>query len=262
MAKKEEPVTNQPAEKTTPQDSTSKESTSQDSASQESTTEQSEGDMLNELRDAYEQARVDLKQTTEKLRSELNKVDLEEAGQAAKTWVKDNPGLAFFMAVGAGMLVGRALTKAMEPAPPPSISERARRRSSALADSARHFAGEAVDNLSTHAALAGEHMADRARSARGSVYDKAGSLSELINQRAGDLGATASGKTGELISSFSDAAERAADSLQVAALDLSKSIKKNKTSPQSLYDSLMNSAKTVFGAMVFKRVSDWIRERY
>ncbi len=262
MAKKKEPATDQPAEVTAPQDSTRQDSAPQESVTPESTAEEKEGDMLHELRDAYEQARVDVKQTTYKLRSELSKIDVEEAGQAAKTWVKDNPGLAFFMAVGAGMLVGRALTKALEPAPPPSLSERARRRSNALADSARHFAGEAVDSLSTHAASAGEHMADRVRTARGSVYDKAGSLSELINQRAGDLGATASEKTGEIISSFSDAAERAADSLQVAALDLSKTIKKNKKTPQSLYESLMNTAKTVFGAFVFKRVSDWIRERY
>ena len=250
MAKKEQSVTDQPA-----QDS------AQD-ATQDSALPQDDGEMLHELREAYEQARIDLKQTTEKLRSELSKIDIEEAGEKAKTWVKDNPSLAFFVAVGAGMLFGRALTKALEPPPPPTLAERARQRSSFLADSARQLAGNTADRFSSHASSAGEHLADRMRQAKGSVYDRAGSLGELINDRASGLGNTASEKAGELISSFSDAAERAADSLQVAAKDLSKTMKKQKSAPQSLYESFMHTAKTVFGAFVFKRLSDWLRERY
>ncbi|MEM8485495.1 MAG: hypothetical protein AAF564_08085 [Bacteroidota bacterium] len=242
MAKKQEPAAEQP--------------TAEASDAQET------GEMLNELREAYEQARVDLKQTSDRLRSEINKIDLEEAGDAAKTWVKDNPGLAFLMAVGAGMVVGRALTKALEPPPPPSLSQRARQKSSYLTNSARQFAGDTVDRFSAQAAAAGEQMADRVRSTRGSIYDRAGSLGDLINQRAGDLGHVANEKTGEIISSFSDAAERAADSLQVAATDLSKTIKKQKGEASSLYESLLQSAKTVFSAFVFKRISDWIRTRY
>ncbi len=242
MAKKQEPTTDQ--------------------AGAEAAEAQETGEMLNELREAYEQARIDLKQTSDRLRSEINKIDLEEAGEAAKTWVKDNPGLAFFMAVGAGMFVGRALTKALEPPPPPSFSQRAREKSSHLSNATRQFAGDAVDRFSAQAASAGEQMADRVRAARGSIYDRAGSLGDLINQRAGDLGHVANEKTSELISSFSDAAERAADSLQVAATDLSKSVKKQKSEASSLYESLLQSAKTVFSAFVFKRISDWIRTRY
>ncbi len=242
MAKKDQSVTEQPE--------------------QDSAESQDQGELLHELRDAYEQARVDLKQTTNKLRNDLAQIDFEEAGDKAKTWVKENPGLAFFVAVGAGMLFGRALTKALEPPPPPTLSERAKARSNYLVDSARQFAGDTVDRLSTHASSAGEHFADRVRTARGSVYDKAGSLGGLINERANDLGAVATEKTGELISSFSDAAERAADSLQVAARDLSKTMKRQKAAPQSLYETLVHSVKTVFGAFVFKRISDWLRERY
>ena len=242
MAKKEESAAEQPATETP------------DAAEN--------GEMLHELREAYEQARIDLKQTSDRLRSELNKIDLEEAGETAKTWVRENPGLAFFMAVGAGMFVGRALTKALEPPPPPSFSQRAREKSSYLSNSARQFAGDAVDRLSAQATAAGEQMADRVRTTRGSIYDRAGALGDLINQRAGDLGHVANEKTGEIISSFSDAAERAADSLQVAATDLSKTIKKQKGEASSLYDSLLQSAKTVFSAFVFKRISDWIRTRY
>ncbi len=218
--------------------------------------------MLNELRESYEQARIDLKQTSDRLRNELNKIDLEEAGETAKTWVRENPGLAFLMAVGAGMFVGRALTKALEPPPPPSFSRRAREKSSFLTNSARQFAGDTVDRLSAQAASAGEQMADRVRNTRGSIYDRAGSLGDLINQRAGDLGHVANAKTSEIISSFSDAAERAADSLQVAATDLSKTVKKQKGEASSLYESLLQSVKTVFSAFVFKRISDWVRTRY
>lgn len=241
----------------------SKEEQPETEASKEQTSsDQQTEDMLDELRDAYEKARIDLKETTDKLRAEIRKIDVEEAGDKAKAWVKENPGLAFFMAVGAGMLVGRALTKAMEPPPPPSLVDRARSKSSYLADSARQFAEGAVDRLSTHAAVAGEQVADRVRNARGTVYDRAGAIGETLNKRASAVGDTASEKAEELMSSFSDAAERAADTLQVAARDLAKSVKKQKKSPQNLYEAALHTVRTVFGALVFKRLSDWLRERY
>ncbi len=270
MAKKEQPVT----DKSETNNASEESSTSGDSALENGgaapnratqnsdTSEKSDMDVLNELRDAYEQARIDLKQTTDKLRVEIQKIDMEEASEKAKTWVKDNPGLSFFLAIGAGMIVGRALTKAVEPPPPPSLMDRARSRSNYLADNARHYAEDAAGRLSAQATAAGEQLADRVRAARGSIYDHAGSLGDEFNKRASALGESATEKAGELIGTFSDAAERAADSLQVAARDLAKSVKKQKKSPQNLYETLLNSAKTVFGAFVFKRLSDWLRERY
>ena len=35
-----------------------------------------------------------------------------------------------------------------------------------------------------------------------------------------------------------------------------------KKKPQGLYESILHAAKTAFGALVFKRISEWIRERY
>lgn len=258
MPKKEQPVTDES------ENNSEKNSTSEEHAASENSdaADQSDMDVLNELRDAYEQARIDLKQTSDKLRAEIQKIDVEEAGEKAKTWVKENPGLAFFLAIGAGMIVGRALTKAVEPPPPPSLLDRARNRSSYLADNARHFAEDTAGRLSAQATAAGEQLADRVRAARGSIYDRAGSMGDEFNKRASALGETATEKAGELIGTFSEAAERAADSLQVAARDLAKSAKKQKKSPQNMYEALLHTAKTVFGAFVFKRLSDWLRERY
>ncbi len=109
---------------------------------------------------------------------------------------------------------------------------------------------------------AGEQVADRVRSIRGTLKERRSHLGDAFQQRADDLSAAASEKTGELIASFSEAAERAADSLQVAARDLSKSLKKRKQTQQGPFEALLYAAKTVFGAFVFKRLSDWIRERY
>ncbi len=263
MAKKQQPATDQPPEEV-PTESPATAAAEQPAESEAPANDES--DMLNELREAYEQARTELKQTSDKLRSELKKIDIEEAGEKAKTWVKENPGLAFFLAVGAGMLVGRAITKAVEPPPPPRLTDRVRDKSSYLADSARQLAGDTMDRLSTQAAVTGEQMADRVRSgvhsAKGAALEQAGVLGEVVNRRAGELGATAAEKTDELISSFSDAAERAADSLQVAARDLSKSMRKHKRAPKNFIEAVMHTAKTVVGAFVFKRLSDWLRERY
>lgn len=234
--------------------------TQSDASMQNDSGTQSDQELMDELRDSYEKAREELRRSADKLRTEINKFDMEEAGDKARTWVKENPGLAFFMAVGAGMLVGRALTKAFE-TPPPTFSERARKQSGILAQSARKAAGDVVDRLSVHASSAGEQMADKMRVMRGSVSERAEGLGDLLHQRAGELGQTASVKTNELISSFSSAAERAADSLQEAAQGLTESVK-NQKSPAGFVEAFMQTARTVFSAFVFKRLSDWVRERF
>ena len=217
---------------------------------------------LQDMRDAYESAAGELKEAAEKLRSEIKNIDVQEVGDSAKTWVKENPGLAFFLAVGAGMLVGRALTKAIEPSPPPGLADRARRRANDIAETARHYAGDTANRLSQHAYETGEQVADRVRDFRDSANDRRGILGDVISRRAGDLGNVATEKAAGLMSSFSDAAERAADSMQLAARDLSKSIKKRKGTPENFLDAMSHAAKTVLGAFVFKRLSDWIRERF
>ena len=220
-----------------------------------------EQDRLKEVREAYESAAGELKEAADRLRTEIKNIDMEKVGDSAKTWVKENPGLAFFLAVGTGMLVGRAITKALEPPPPPSLTNRARMRAQDLGESVRHFAGDTADRFSRHAYEAGEQVADRLRDAREVVHDRRGALSDIISRRAGNLSSSASDRAGELVSSFSDAAERAADSLQLAAKDLSKTLKKRRKAPENFLDALSHAAKTVFGAFIFKRLSDWIRER-
>ncbi len=221
-----------------------------------------EQEILEEVRQAYERARTDLKETTDRLRTELKNIDVEQVGESAKNWVKENPGLAFFLAVGAGMLAGRAITKALEPPPPPSFRERARQSTSRWADSARHLADDTQDRLARQAMDAGAQVADRVKSVRGTLHDRTSNLTDVLQQRTNDLSSIATEKAGDLIASFSDAAERAADSLQYAARDLSKSIKKKKKTQLGLWESLAQASKTVFGAFVFKRLTDWIRERY
>lgn len=216
---------------------------------------------MKEVREAYQTAVNELKEATNRLRTEIQKIDMEQVGESAKDWVKENPGLALFLAIGAGMLVGRAVTKALEPPPPPRLSERARRHAYELAGTTRRMAGDTAERLSRHAHDVGEQVADRLHELRHTVHDRGEAFGERIARRAGDLGSLASEKTDHLVASFTNAAERAADSLQVAARDLSKSLKKRRKSPENFLDALTYAAKTVFGAYVFTRLSDWIRER-
>ena len=213
------------------------------------------------LKEAYERAREDLRATAERLKAEIENIDAEEISKSATAWIKENPGLAFTLVVGAGILAGKAISSLSRPEPPPSLRDRMLSKTGELSSTAKNAASYATDRLSQQAKSQGEHLVNRLHEAKGSVGNNAHLLGELLAEQANQLGVSASDKTNQVISSFTNAAERAADSLHVAAKDLSKSAKKYKKSTPQGFFPFMQAAKTLVSAFIFKQLSDWVRKR-
>ena len=214
-----------------------------------------------QLKEAYERAREDLKATAERLKTEIENIDTEEIGHSVTTWIKDNPGLAFALVVGAGIVAGKAISSLSSSEPPPSLRNRVMSRTGELSQSAKSAASVAADKLSQQAKVQGELLANRLHDTKDVMGTNAHALGQILASQANTLGDSASVKTNQMISSFSSAAERAADSLHVAAKDLAKSAKKYKKSKPSGFLPFMNAAKTVVSAFILKQLSDWVRTR-
>ena len=213
------------------------------------------------LKEAYERARDDLRATAERLKAEIENIDAEEISKSATVWIKENPALAFALVVGAGIVAGKAISSLSSPEPPPTLRDRMVNKTGELSHSAKNAASYAADRLSQQAKVQGEHLASRLHEAKGTMGNNANLLGQLLAEQANHLGDSATVKTNQVISSFTNAAERAADSLHVAAKDLAKSAKKYKKSTPKGFFPFMQAAKTLVSAFIFKQLSDWVRKR-
>lgn len=242
-------------------DAPSKDGANESSKTQGAAVPNPEEETHKHLKEAYERARDDLKATAERLKEEIEHIDAEEISKSATAWIKENPGLAFAVVVGAGIVAGKAISSLSRPTPPPTLRERMLSRTGEFSDTAKTAAAIAADKLSQQAKMQGEHLAHRLHDVKGAMGSNAQVLGQLLADQANTLGGSASEKTNQLISSFSTAAERAADSLHVAAKDLAKSAKKHKKSTPQGFFPFMQAAKTLVSAFIFKQLSDWVRKR-
>lgn len=219
---------------------------------------------LQELTHAYNRARDELNEAIRNVRVELAKVDFEGARARAKSWVDENPALAVFLGIGAGIVAGRLLSNALHPEPPP-LSERARRRAQTLAREggdyaaelssliakqvahAVHEAGDAGavfakrggraaesvgrkartfgDEISHRAERAGKDFSKKAEKAGRDLSKKAERAGRDVSHRARDMGQTFSVRADHLADALSDSASRSFRELEDAAHDLSKTMK-------------------------------------
>lgn len=218
---------------------------------------------MEELTRAYERARDELNEAVRNVRVELSKIDFDQARTRAKSWVDENPTLAVFLGIGAGILTGRLLSGAFRPDPLPV---RARKRAELFAreggdyaselssviakqiSRAVHEAGEAGasaarrggraaekfgrearsvgDDVSRRAEKAGKNLSKRADSAGRDVSKRAERMGRDVSHRARDLGDTVSRRAENVGEALSESAIRSFQELEDAAHDLSKTMKK------------------------------------
>lgn len=228
---------------------------------------------LQELTNAYNRARDELNEAIRNVRTELSRIDIDQARRRATSWVDENPTLAVFLGIGAGILAGRALSSAMHPEPPP-LPERARRRAELLAREggeyasglgaviatqiarAVHEAGDAGafaakrggevaesvgkkartlgDDVSHRAEKVGKELSKRAEKAGRDISKKAERAGRDASYRARELGDTLSTRADDFADTLTLGASRSFHELEDAAHDLSKTIKKkSKTAKKS-----------------------------
>ena len=254
---------------------------------------------LDELTQAYERARDELNDAVRTLRMEIAKIDLDQARTRARTWVDENPTLAVFLGIGAGIVTGRLMSSAFRSDPPP-VSVRARRQADRWAHDAEGYAselstalayhlgraaraaGEAGEYVADHSADIGERVAKAAREASKDASKRADRLGKDVSKhadrlgkdfskRASHAGADVSRRAEDFAESVADSTSRSVHALEEAAHDLSKTLKKRskvarKKSKKSVNrgiefsDSALNAARTAVAAVVVKKVSDWVKQ--
>lgn len=170
----------------------------------EPTAEERRQRQLEELTLAYNRAREDLNQAIRNVRAEMAAVDFDQARTRAKSWVDENPTLAVFLGVGAGILTGKLLSGAFRSEPPP-LSVRARRRAEALAGDAGDYAGE-LGTLLAHQFARAMHEAGSVGS---TAAKRGGEVAEDLGRRARSLGDEVSHQAERTGRDLSKRAERA-----------------------------------------------------
>jgi ElaB/YqjD/DUF883 family membrane-anchored ribosome-binding protein len=218
--------------------------------------------------ETFERARRELSDAIGRLKTEAARVDTEQMGRQARSWVEQNPALATALAVGAGLLVGRALGAAFKPEPP-TFKKRAQKK----LRKAQSYAAGITDVLAGHAAATGAALATGAVAAskRARVWgaDAAESASEW-GERAADTAADWGGRVGDTATELGGRAAEAAsewgehfgDSTRAARKDLRKRTKRARKSFGKRVDvaeSALDAAQAAIAAVVAQRVADWSR---
>lgn len=242
---------------------------------------------MDELTQAYERARDELNEAVRTLRMEIAKIDIDQARVKARSWVDENPTLAVFLGIGAGIITGRMLSSAFHSEPPP-LSVRARNRADRFAGDAGGYANELSTALAYHlgraaraAGEAGDYVAHqgadvadkvsrRAREAGEDVSKRAEQFGKDFSKRASHAGRDVSRRAEDAADVLAASTSRSAHALEDAADDLAKTLKKRskkarKVSKKNIdkglqfSDTAINAARTAVAAVVVKKVSDWMK---
>ncbi len=199
------------------------------------------------LADAYEKTRKELNEALNRLREQLARLDTEAAAQRARDWVAQNPALALLIALGAGVVTGRLIALAVEPAPPP-LRERARRSAAKLARKAQKEAKRLRRQLSKQMSALGETVADRARTLQEELPDQAAVLAERVREQAEALS-----------KALAQQASAASETLEEAARHTSKRVKRVSQRGLATAEALLSVAATAAAAATLKKLNDWMR---
>lgn len=200
---------------------------------------------------AYERARQEMNEAVRALRAEIERIDLAQARARVQSAVEQNPTLAVFLGIGAGILLGRALSQALRPAPPP-LRVRARRNAMDLAEQARGFAAGIGAVIAQQAASAA-HEAQK----QGAIVSKhARVLGDEVARRAHEAGVILADRTGDWSERISEAAHDVQKSVQKKAKQVRKKVGRKRTFAEATMDALGTAA----AAVALERVSKWIKK--
>lgn len=241
-------------------------------------------DLGADLSDTFDKAKKDLGDAIGRLKSEAQKFDADDAGAQARGWIEENPTLAFALAVGGGLLVGRLLGGALAPEPPTF-----KRRAEKMAKRYAKEAGRAVRHARSAADDAGDTLVDRA-SAAGSVISASAAAAAALAARkakrfggaaadrasswgehAADRASSLSEEAGDRASSWKEQAadyaealgERIGDGTQDARKAARKATKKARREAGHGLDvagGALHAAQTAVAAVVAKKLMDLVKQ--
>ena len=213
-------------------------------------------DKTDEIAATYERAKKELTEAVSKLRDEIKQIDMEKARQQARTWVEENPTLTVFLALGAGIVVGKLLAEALKPAPPPPLSKRLKSQGRALASQAGHYAHDVVAD---RAAEVGEAIVRRARELGEDVTRRARELGEDVTRRATEAVAATSERAEDWGEAVSERSGRAAQAMHDTAGEVAGTVKARAGHGLGVFESLFNTIKSITAALIVQKVTEWLR---
>lgn len=201
---------------------------------------------------AYERARREVQDAIARLRTEINRIDFEQARIQARDWVRSNPEFATVLAVGAGMLLGRLVGATMKPEPPPTFTKRLRHGAGSFAAQAQRLAEEVGETILDGAGHASEKFSRTARVAGHQVQE----MGSDLTRRAGIAAAAAARGATEI---GEELAERARTYGGPAAKSAKRAAKKNAGRSVDYAESALDAARTLVAATLIKRVNSWLK---
>lgn len=203
------------------------------------------------LQETFDRAQQQLSSAVTRIREEASNMDLDGARVRAKTWVEENPTLSVALAVGAGLLLGKALGSALTPEPP-TFKKRALKQAHRMQRYATDLSGE----LAQKAALAGGAVLAGTTAAATVASRKAQEVGHVVAEGAQHLGHRAV-----------DYAEGVLDQVQDVTKDGRKQFKKKSKKARRQAEhgldfagSLLDAARTATAAVVVKKITDWTRK--
>jgi ElaB/YqjD/DUF883 family membrane-anchored ribosome-binding protein len=217
--------------------------------------------LLEEARSAYDRARQELSDATDRLHGEIRDFDAREVRDSARQWVRENPGLSLLLAAGAGVLLGKVLADALHK-DPPTLTERLQRRAGRLTSGARRLADHAADRAARQLAESSEFAVSRVRALGGRVQEQAGDLSAELARQAADRSAESMRRASDWVAALSESAQQATRALLHAAREASSAVARRVPDSFSLREGLQKATQAFIGILAFKKISDWIKERY
>jgi ElaB/YqjD/DUF883 family membrane-anchored ribosome-binding protein len=220
-----------------------------------------------DLTATFERTREDLSGIIDRIRTQVSDFDADSTRTQVKTWVEENPTIAVAVAVGGGLLLGRALGSAFSPPPPPTFGERIRGGAHDLGEKASSIGEELLKS----AAVAGAAIAAGSTAAAHEAGKGARKASGVLS----DYATTAQHRLSDLAEDVEDVYDDLSDKASKQAHRTGKQLRKTrkKVSKQGKHlaheaehvvsigsemsERALAAARTVVAAYVVKKIGDW-----
>jgi len=214
----------------------------------------------------FDRSREEIQSTLKKVRADLRRLEEADAVQKSKKWVADNPLLATCLALGTGLVLGKLLSEATKPAPPPPLKTRALLRAQSLADRAHTYVDEVGDvlvrraaeggrNLRVRASEAGQHLGARAHELGQEALHRGEDLAQTVARQADDWGEMLSDQAAGIRGRVAHTADVLADT----AGETTVALRSQAGRWVKLTESLLATLRAAVLAVFVEKVSGWIR---
>lgn len=207
----------------------------------------------------FEAAQKEIQAAMSEMRREFARANVEEAKSKARSWVERHPVLAVSMAVGVGIVIGRAVSVALQPDPWPV---RTRKKGQQLATRAQKIAREAGASAADRASRTRKELAKETAEARrrvGTSAEKALSGARKAGTQASHLGERVAHLAEDTYGTLTQRASQAAHSVQERADEVAEAAHEAAEQGSKWASALFTTVRTLLIAVVVRKLTRFFR---